>query len=344
MSNKSKSRQQIKSLWRGQLTEYITSIAWSKDGEALVASSAVGEVAYWHGERLATLLEPTGAAIDRLCFDASSRYLAAGGQMGTVQVWDCHNHQPQLLRSLTYKSIWIDSVVWHPTKPQLALAAGRFVQIWDIAAGELITTLDFDLSTVFDLAWHPAGTHLAVAGNLGARIWQCDDWDTEPEYMPANNTIKQISWSPEGDFLAGATLDRCLLVGAIGNLQSTWAMSGFPVRIGQLAWIANPQPTIAVTSDSALVLWTFDERTWQATPLNFHQDSISAMSVHSTRPCVATASVDGSIVIWEAESDIIGSIESIDLDFTQILWHPHHQTFATGSEQGDVTIWTLRSV
>jgi WD40 repeat protein len=41
--SKSKSSQKLKSLWRGQLSEYITSIAWSKDGESLVASSAGGE-------------------------------------------------------------------------------------------------------------------------------------------------------------------------------------------------------------------------------------------------------------------------------------------------------------
>jgi WD40 repeat protein len=341
--SKSKSRQRIRSIWRGQLTEYITSIAWSQDGEALVASSAEGEVVYWHGERLTPLVAATGATIDRLVFDASSRYLAAGGQTGEVRVWDCHEHQPKLLRSLAYKSIWIDSLVWHPTKPYLALAAGRFVQIWDIAIGELIVTLDFDLSTVFDLAWHPAGTHLAVAGNLGARIWQSDDWDAEPEYMPANNTIKHISWSPGGDFLAGATLDRCLLIGAVGSLQSTWAMSGFPVRIEQLAWIVGSQPTIAAISAEALVLWMFDDRTWQSTPLTFHQDFIAAMSVHPHRAWVATASVDGSIAIWDSASGIIGSIGSIDLDFTQILWHPHRQTLVTGSEQGEVTIWALES-
>jgi WD40 repeat protein len=337
--SQSKSSQKLKSLWRGQLSEYITSIAWSKDGESLVASSAGGEVAYWHGERLTMLLGATGATIDSLSFDASSRYLAAGGQTGDVRVWDCSDHQPQLLRSLTYKSIWVDSLTWHPTKPYLALAAGRFVQIWDIAMGELIATLDFDLSTVFDLAWHPAGTHLAVAGNLGARIWQSEDWDAEPEYMPANNTIKHLAWSPGGDFLAGATLDRSLLVGSIDHLQSTWAMSGFPVRIQQLGWIDRSQPTIAVISAQALVLWTFDDRTWQATPLEFHQDFIAAMSVHPTRPWVATAGMDGSIAILEPGLGLVGSINSIDLDFTQISWHPHRQTFATGSEQGEVTIW-----
>jgi WD40 repeat protein len=339
MSQLKSTRVAITSLWRGQLSEYITSIAWSKDGEALVASSAGGEVVYWHGQQLISLLEPTGTTIDSLSFDASDRYLVAAGQTGDLRVWDCHNHQPELLLSLPHKSIWIDTLKWHSDRPYLAFAIGRFVQIWDIATRELITTLDFDLSTVFDLAWHPAGTHLAVSGNMGARIWDCADWDAEPEFMPANSTIKHLVWSPDGDFLAGATLDRHLLISSIDELASSWAMSGFPARIGQLEWLFTVEPTIAAISADSLVLWVKDREKWRAIELNSRQDLITAMSIHPTRSWIATTSVDGSISIADPKLGVIGSLDPIDLDFTQIAWHPHRQILATGSQQGEVTIW-----
>jgi WD40 repeat protein len=332
-------QRQLKPLWQEQLTEYISSIATSKDGKAVAASSAAGEVAYWLDRQLTPLLEITGATVDCLCFDASDRYLAAGGQMGDVRVWDCHQHPPQLCRVLAHKSTWIDAISWHPHQPYLAFAAGRFVQIWDIESGELISTLDFDLSTVFDLAWHPAGTHLAVAGNSGARIWQSDDWDEDPQFMPANSTIKRLSWSPQGDFLAGATLDRCLLIGEISALESNWVMTGFPARIEQLAWIDRSVPTIAVISAEELVVWNYDGRTWKAAAPSSHRDFVADLSVHPTYPLVATASVAGEIAIWQPEMGVIGSFNATDLNFTNIVWHPQDRTIITGSEQGKVTIW-----
>ncbi len=339
MTTSQERQRQLKLRWQGQLAEYISSIAISKDGKAVVASSAAGEVAYWVDRQLTPLLAATGASVDRLCFDASDRYLAAGGQMGDVRVWDCQHQPPQLCRVLSYKSTWIDAIAWHPQQPYLAFAAGRFVQIWDIVSGELISTLDFDLSTVFDLAWHPAGTHLAVAGNLGARIWQSDDWDEDPKFMPANSTIKRLSWSPQGDFLAGATLDRCLLIGAISSIESTWAMTGFPARIEQLAWIDRSVPTIAAISAEALVVWTYDGRTWTANSPSLHQDFIADLSVHPTYPLVATASVAGEISIWQPELGVIGSFNAANLNFTNIHWHPQDRTIITGSESGEVTIW-----
>jgi WD40 repeat protein len=340
MSQLKSSQHQLKSLWRGQLTEYITSIAWSNSGEALVASSAGGEVAYWHGDRLISLLEPNGATIDSLSFDASDRYLVAGGQTGDVRVWDCLNHQPQLLLSLPHQSIWIDTLVWHPDRPHLAFAIGRFVQIWDIAANELIATLDFDLSTVFDLAWHPAGTHLAVAGNLGVRVWVSSDWDKEAEFMPSTNTIKCLAWSPDGNFLAGATLDRQLLIGPTDELASSWVMSGFPARIGQLAWIkGTPQSIVAAVADDRVVLAVYSGKDWQGIELNYHRDLVTAISVHPTRSWIATTSVDGAIVISDPDLGVISDLDPVELDFTQIVWHPHRQTLATGSQQGEVTIW-----
>jgi WD40 repeat protein len=63
------------------------------------------------------------------------------------------------------------------------------------------------------------------------------------------------------------------------------------------------------------------------------------MSIHPTRSWIATTSVDGSISIADPKLGVIGSLDPVDLDFTQIAWHPHRQILATGSQQGEVTIW-----
>ncbi|PSB54201.1 WD40 repeat domain-containing protein [Chamaesiphon polymorphus] len=339
MAKSKSSQRELKLVWQAQLAEYITSIACANDGRTVVASSAAGEVAYWENQQLTMLLDAHGASVDSLSFDASSRYLAAGGQMGDVRVWDCGNGSPELLLSLAHKSIWVDSIAWHPHAPYLAFATGRFVQIWDIAKRELITTLDFDLSTVFDLAWHPAGTHLAVAGNLGARIWQSNDWDEEPEYLPANNALKHLAWSIGGDFLAGATLDRCLVISAIEDFSSTWTMRGFPARIQQLAWIDKSQPTVAAISAEMLVSCAYADGTWQAMPLEFHRDFITTMSIHPKFPLIATASVDGEIAIWEPEMGVIGSFNDSNVEFTRINWHSNDRMLVTGNDRGEVKIW-----
>jgi WD40 repeat protein len=78
--------------------------------------------------------------------------------------------------------------------------------------------------------------------------------------------------------------------------------------------------------------------------LNSRQDLITAMSIHPTRSWIATASVDGSISIVDPKLGVIGSLDPVELDFTQIAWHPHRQILATGSQQGEVTIWACEGI
>jgi WD40 repeat protein len=170
-------------------------------------------------------------------------------------------------------------------------------------------------------------------------VWQSEDWDAEPELMPAQNAIKRIAWSPDGRFIAGATLDRCLLVGEIDLLADTWIVRGFPARIEQLAWLDLAIPTIVTISAEALVAWTYADEAWTALPPDLHRDPIAAISVHPSHPLVATASTGGEIAIWEPERGATGILTNINVSFTQIAWHPHDRTLITGCEGGDVTIW-----
>lgn len=72
--------------WQGNLSEYVTAVAWSPDG-ILAASSAAGEVVLWQDGSLINLLPGGLASIDCLAFSADGKFLAAGGQDGQVRVW-----------------------------------------------------------------------------------------------------------------------------------------------------------------------------------------------------------------------------------------------------------------
>ena len=105
-------------------------------------------------------------------FSADGRWLAAGGQAGKLLIWDCGDRQipPQLVKTLDIDR-WIEHLVWHPARPELAIGSGNRVTIWDAIANTAVTNWTFDRSSIFDLAWHPSGKELAVAGYKGVQIW-----------------------------------------------------------------------------------------------------------------------------------------------------------------------------
>ncbi len=64
--------------WQGNLSEYVTAVAWSPNG-LLAASSAAGEVVVWQDGSLVSLLPAGVASIDCLAFSSDGKFLATGG-------------------------------------------------------------------------------------------------------------------------------------------------------------------------------------------------------------------------------------------------------------------------
>lgn len=95
------------------LSDYITAIAWSPDGQILAASSAAGEVALFRGEeRLhkTTLREADEQSINGLAFSADGQFLAITGQNGQVQIWQFGADSPHLLVQWDNPKVWIEKL------------------------------------------------------------------------------------------------------------------------------------------------------------------------------------------------------------------------------------------
>lgn len=153
--------------WQGNLSEYVTQVAWSSNG-LLAASSAAGEVVLWQNDSLINLLPADLASIDCLAFSNDGKFLAAGGQDGKVRVWSILDYplsQGGLgeIYALDNAPSWIDKLAWSPSGNQLAFSLGRYVQIWDADTQTVVTTLPFSNSSVLDLAWQPNGENIAIA-------------------------------------------------------------------------------------------------------------------------------------------------------------------------------------
>jgi len=188
--------------WQGMLADYGTAIAWTPDGDRLVACSAVGEVVLYDAKTgTPSVLKPAqGESIDALSISPDGQFLAAAGQAGTVRIWQIGGASPQVLSELTYPQVWIDRLQWHPHRPELAFSVGRHVQVWDALSQIVVTTLNFATSSVLDLAWHPHGEYLTVIrarpkallawlGIIREPLWQ--QQDGKESYWCGNSNFRE---------------------------------------------------------------------------------------------------------------------------------------------------------
>lgn len=351
-------------IWQGQLQDYVTAMDWSPDGEWLAIASGAGEVTLLNVfKKQSLVVEESGTeSIDCLGFSYDGQFLAVGGQNGQVKVWQLSTGLvgdskgdsktnaalPAPVKVLEHARTWVEHLAWSPVRNELAFSLGRYVQVWDMAQAEMVTTLPFETSSVLDLAWHPDGEQLALSGHLAVKIWSRSDWDDDPKVQDLVAAAVAIAISPDGQYLAAGNLDSTLIVWGWGS-PHPWRMTGFPSKVSQLAWFSAPAgaprssaPMIAATSGRGCIIWRkqrTDEEGWASQVLDLHQGKIVALAFQPGSSLLASAAEDGRVILWHKAKQMSQILEGADRGFSTLAWHPEGKMLAAGGAQGEWRVW-----
>ena len=351
--------------WQGNLSEYVTAIAWSPNG-LLAASSAAGEVVLWQDGSLVSLLPAGLVSVDCLAFSADGKFLAAGGQDGKVRVWSmasfnlspspsparrgekCKEREQDkkgLIATLDNAPSWVDKLAWSPTCNHLAFSLGRYVQIWDADSQTVMTTLPFANSSVLDLAWRPNGESIAIAGNGGVKVWSTIDWDDDPYLIDMPSASMVTAWSGDGKYIASGNFDNTITVLEYGS-PHPWVMRGFPGKISNLTWSqrrSSNAPLLAASSIEGIAVWkkeADDKDGWNANVLDLHDRKVQALLFHPQSLLLASAADDSCLCLWTKAKQVGQILEGTRNGFSCLAWSQDGKQLAAGGQDGELIIWS----
>ena len=332
--------------WQGTLSDYVTAVAWSPDGLTLAAASGSGEIVLWKDGNLTSLQQGEERSIDCIGFSFDGQYLAAGGQDGRVKIWRLKLPEAELITTLENAPAWVDRLAWNPRRNELAFSMGKYLQVWDVEAKEVVVTLNFEASSVLDMGWRPNGENIAVAGNQGVKVWNALDWDEDPEILEVPAASLAIAWSNEGKYIASANLDRTLTVWEWGN-ASPWLMRGFPGKLHNLSWsnINTPLgvPLLASSCADSVVVWekNADETIgWDGRMLDGHGGIVCAIAFQPGSFLLASAADDGCVGLWQKAKQLAQTLTGAPDGFSCVAWHPQGDKLAAGGQNGELIIWS----
>ncbi|MEO1428402.1 MAG: hypothetical protein AAFV71_04915 [Cyanobacteria bacterium J06633_8] len=329
------------------LSDYVTAVAFSPEGEVLAATSAAGEVVFWqNGGELKTLESGNGESVDCVAFSHDGKFLAAAGQSGQVKIWQGND----LIATLDGFG-WVDKLAWSPKCNHLAFSLGRKVQVWDADSNSLVVNLDFDNSSALAIDWRNDGNYLAISGHRGIKVWNTQSWNDEPYILDIPSTSLAMAWSTDGKYLASGNMDKTIVLLESelllsGDDPQPWIMDGFPGKIRQVAWSQINSdagaPLLACSSMDGMVLWekqAGEDSDWEGTILTNHAGIIQAIAFAPNSFLLASAASDGWLCLWQDAQEVSQIITGVSGGFTCMDWHPQGSKIAAGGENGELLIW-----
>jgi WD40 repeat protein len=263
-----------------------------------------------------------------VAFNPDGTRLATSGDDGKVKIWELEmsakSASARELSTVVHHTAEIWDVAFSPDGTRLAAAsADGTIGMWDADSGREMFTLtshapspiSVSFNGVTSVDFSPDGKHLATVGDDGmVRIWDAAtgrelfamqahtaDYSAASPFLGASD----VAFSPDGTRLVTAGTDDKAIVWNISAALGTGAQSG-------------------------VVLLT----------LSGHQGDISHITFNQNGMQLATASLDTTARVWDAESgNLLLTLSGHTGGVMGVVFNPDGTRLATASLDGTAKVW-----
>jgi WD40 repeat protein len=332
-------------------TNFVLSVAWSRDGERLASAGADGAVRIWDpttGEEKQRL---TGVPFDAhaLAFSADGRRLALACTDRTVKVWDTLTGKEQLLLHGHRGSI--NSVVFSPDGKSLASAGtDQTIKIWDATTGAEVRTLRGHTEAISTAVFSPDGKRLASASqDQTIKIW--NPLVNQEAHVVVRHDSDSAAVSADGTRFAFFDKHAIATPGAPGPTITVWDAASDKVHRlkGHTATLTG----VVFSPDGsrlASASWDKTARVWDTVTghelrvFSGHNITVRGIAFSPDGKRVATAGANGVIKVWEVETgEEVHTMRGHTTWIHCLAFSADGKRLSSGSFDTTVKVWDLTS-
>ncbi len=308
--------------------EAIRAIAWRPDGEVLAVAT---DEELWlcdiHGDPLNRLPVVSGQKMRRLAWSPDGGKLAAStyatDSIVHVYVWDLNTLSVDVTLGDTQSQV--SEIAWSADGQRLATTWLNEIRIWDVSAGESLTTLKgHELPySIKSLAWSNDGKRLAGGSNdHTVRIWDTSTYQILA-VLQLTESVDWVVWSPDDTQLAAVDYAHIAIWDST-NYQRISTLTGHTAAIVRLDWKAETLASADV--DHVIRIW--DTNTWQTVSTIPNDEKVFTISL----------SPDGDRLAYGGSSGILKIIEVVPPQVFQLRPKTKNLSPIT-NQKGHMHLW-----
>ncbi|MBI3862822.1 MAG: Gfo/Idh/MocA family oxidoreductase [Planctomycetia bacterium] len=295
-----------------KFAEWAECVAFAPDGKTLAVGSygtvKLLDIAEKH--EIAALPQRAGF-VKSLAFSVDGKLLAAGGYQ-SLELWDVN--EKKVVRKLGGHRGYVTSVAFSSDEKILASAADdETVKLWNVATGELRTTLTGIGLPALAVAISPDGRLIAVGTGDADRptkkgVVRLFDAEGNQRAVLDGHTriVSAVAFSPDGRMLATGSADESIKLWEVDTGRELRVLEGHSRPVNSLAFIGGGKWLASVCGGRAvggneLKLWDVSNGKDLAT-VEAHEGRINQLALSVDEKLLATASVDKSVKIWDVKT------------------------------------------
>lgn len=295
--------ERIEQLWQVQLPGRIFATTWSPNGQYLALATEWGLMIYDIDTlQIQFKLSGTDVLSYSVAWSPDGRFLGAGGDNGTVRIWDLTESME--LSSVHGPNAHIHALAWSPRSPSL-LAVGDHegnLNLWEVrphAAGDpvLVKPLEGHNGAIYSVAWSLDGQTLASgAGDRTIHLNHADD-DSHRQLKGHADWVRRLAWHPNNIFLASSSGDQSVCVWECQTTTLRTRLSGHAGWVRGLVWSPDGSLLVSGGGDGRVRLWDGVEYL-QLRELGGGLGLINDLSIRPDGRVIAVGSFEGVLTLW----------------------------------------------
>jgi WD40 repeat protein/tetratricopeptide (TPR) repeat protein len=346
------------SVYRGH-TLPVEALAWSPDNKRIVSASADQTVQVWDaadGSHVFTYGGHSNQWVDAVAWSPDGTCIVSAGSDHTVQVWDAADGG----HVYTYRGHdeRVEALAWSPDSKRIASADSNGVaQVWGTMNGGNVLVYNEHDSTIRAIAWSPDGKRIASAGDGTVQVWDATTGEhlcTYRRHLPYE--VVAVTWSPDGKYIASGARDGTVHIWAAADERHIYTYRGHFDHVQAVAWSADGACIASCSRDKTVQVWAAEgiralaasnaKKMVRPSPgallctYHGHAQKITAVqwSPHGKR--IASASMDGTVQVWDAATGNTISIYRGHAGPVRALsWLRGGEKIASGGDDTTVQVW-----
>jgi WD40 repeat protein len=322
-----------------ELTDSLSDLRFSSDGESLAIITSKGMVRLWHWQ---TDQEPNELNLTNLvsnvAFSPNGKTMATVAFDGTIQVWNWETNQElaHFKPAGTVLGLWFSPILHESSEAngqRLALVLeGNTLSFW--TWGKNAATPQFTpIEPLLKLSFSPDGQRIITfSSDTIAQLWDAQgQW--QATLTGHEGPLNSVVFSPDGQQIATASADNTArLWDAQGQWQAT--LTGHEGPLNSVVFSPDGQQIATASADNTARLWDAQGQ-WQAT-LTGHEDTVTHVLFSPDGRRIATVSSDDTARLWDASGQRKATLQGGD----EAVFNPNgHQIVTTSRKDRTARLW-----